>query len=448
MAYDHDNIKINIKIGGVFIETFITFFSYIKLNLSKFFLIVDAHPFTSYIVLPLFILLTFKVYNKPIKKNLNIWENYKTYLSNNKSLSLVLFSLIIIIGMIGAGIVNLISTNPEYLKKFSIAGFTSLIVLILGIWLITPVLNFRYKYSFLDNYESWNAEFIYRLYNNAKNLRTSTKGIVSMQLFAFEGITLSNSFIFNYKELWYSKHSKSKVSKFTPTKIYVPIEFSDIIYKYNESNNLDINKLNMYTPSFFGSIVPRINFQWINLWLLKLEINKKKKQGSAIGKLTFKKPDIPFIYRKTKVNPVYLIALNDFIRKDFTKKHRDIYTSDEELDNAYIELIKDWNIKLPAQRNYKSPHYMTFFSLIERPYEIIYEQEKTEVDFTPFIYEDKYLGTSTRKLKNKKNRKYYNLLIQTNSPQEGQKQYILLLVADKRFLPDKASASEIFNVML
>lgn len=351
--------------------------------------------------------------------------------------------------MIGAGVVNLISTNSGYLKSFSIAGFTSLIVLTLGIWLITPVLNFRYKYSFLGNYESWNAEFIYRLYSNANNLRTSTKGIISMQLFAFEGITLSNSFIFNYKELWCSKHNKSKVSKFTPTKIYVPIEFSEIIYKYNECDNLDINKLNMYTPSLFSSIIPRINFQWIKLWLLKFEIYKKKKKGLFIGKVTFKKPEIPFFYRKTKVNPVYLIALNDFIRKNFNEKNRQFYTSDEELDNAYIDLIKDWNIKLPSQRNYKSPHYMTFFSLIERPYEIIYEEEeRTEVDFIPFIYEGKYLGTSTRKLKNKKNRKYYNLLIQTNSPREGQKQYILLLVADKRFLPDKASASEIFNVML
>lgn len=404
-----------------FVDTFYEFFRYLYnlfLNLILFSKnTIENNIYTSLIFIPLFTILLIKLYSRPVNQE-NFWGDFKTYLSNNKRLSIVLFILVVVFGMIGAGIVNLISLNEEKLKNFSIAGVISILILGMGIWLITPLLNFRYKFSFLKDYHSKTAEYIFKIFNSAQNLRISTKGIISVQLFELEENTLANKFIFNYKEVWVTKHKNSKVSVFSPNSVEVPIDFWDVLYEFKTQHKLNFDTLNNYTPS---------------------------------------KPKSLFS-RKKYVNSIYLLALNDFIRENYYRFPDKKQKSEKELLEEYKEFIKPWNVQLSTKINYKSTHYMTFFSLVEKPYKIYIDSEikfeskivltsnisEPENNLIDFIYEADNLGDS----KDKKFRKYYNLFLESNSINEGQKRFTILLVADKRFLPDKESASSIFEAML
>ncbi|WP_144787837.1 hypothetical protein [Lysinibacillus fusiformis] len=121
--------------------------------------------FTLEILIILSLAITFFIKFKQNKKDsLNNWKSFKDYILENKSLSLALSTLVIAIGMIGAGIVNYLSVEKSTLGKFNVAGIAFLFLLSIGVYLITPLINFRFKHKYIAEYDSSNAKFIYTTY--------------------------------------------------------------------------------------------------------------------------------------------------------------------------------------------------------------------------------------------------------------------------------------------
>lgn len=214
------------------------FWNYILSYLKDHYLVL-----TLTLLIFLLLISLFLYYNK-IKNTKNFWSNFQIFISKHKSLSVLLFSLLLVISMIPSGIVNFISNsnnNGDPLILFIISGSVGIIILVIGLFLITPLLSFRFKYSFINEYDVENAKFINNIYRIFNNLRLSTKGIISVQLFEITELTYLDNINFNFKELFTLKEKRAKVSAFSPIKVDMPIPFFDFISKLNVEQDLDTN---------------------------------------------------------------------------------------------------------------------------------------------------------------------------------------------------------------
>ncbi|MFJ5562249.1 hypothetical protein [Lysinibacillus xylanilyticus] len=429
--------------------------------------------FTIEILIILSLIITlFVKYKQNKKDSLNNWKSFKDYILENKSLSLALSTLVIAIGMIGAGIVNYISVDNSNLGKFNVAGIAFLFLLCIALYLITPLINFRFKYKFIAEHESLNAKFIYSTYKRANNLRRSTKGLLSAQLFEIHENTYDTVLSFKFKEIWNSKEVNTPVNKIKNTAIDVPLEIWGFLESVEYDNKLNSEFLNKFT-------------------ILK----KEEKKG------------------KIYVEPIYLLALFDYLKETFflnyiAKNDPDLMkTPDlnssitknlkpeilEEIEKRFEDWIEDWIIPgelVTKNYDYKSIHYLTFFNLIITPFykdlnTIDNKSVRSELNTEPLINTDGkinsvflsqlqpseknhhkriilleeikkgynlsnhiYKGFYNKKNPKKTHRCYYNLSFTTSSIEEGQKNFIILMVCDNRFIPTIDSASSIFEIMI
>ncbi|WP_404467114.1 hypothetical protein [Planococcus rifietoensis] len=419
--------------------------------------------------------------SKQIKKQPPVnWNNFREYILDNKGLSIALSILIIAIGMIGAGIVNFLSsdTTQSILSAFNVGSITFLLLLAIGLFLISPLIDFKMKYSFLENYEVENAKVVLNTYKRASSLRTSTKGLISIQLFEIQETTDDSEIIFEYKQLWFSKNPKSTVNKLKKSEIGVPLSIWSFLDGLNHNKTFDYNFLNQFT------------------------ISKSEQKESG--------------YIKKYIDPMFLLALHDYLKETFylqtvesryldeintSYKNESILKSlteeqSEEIEDAFQKWIKGWDIPLeifskPKYSSYKSIHYVSFFNLIKAPYflnlndfsekpkplmldDVINEHSKpftlksdienklnlisngekkkitlweeltTEDDLSNYIYKGFYDGEKDEKSQ----RCYYNFLLKTSSIEEGQKNFIILMVCDNRFIPKIENASSLFKIMI
>ncbi|WP_144787838.1 hypothetical protein [Lysinibacillus fusiformis] len=165
----------------------------------------------------------------------------------------------------------------------------------------------------------------------------------------------------------------------------------------------------------------------------------------------------------------------------------------EEIEKNFENWIEDWIIPkelVTENYDYKSIHYLTFFNLIITPFYkdlntidnknvcselntepvintdgkinseflsqlqpsgknqykkiILLEEIKKGYNLSNHIYKAFYNKEDVSKA----NRCYYNLSITTSSIEEGQKNFIILMVCDNRFIPTIDSASSIFEIMI
>lgn len=438
---------------------------------SSFFKTVFT-DFTIEILITLSLIITlFIKYKQNKKDSLNNWKSFKDYILENKSLSLALSTLVIAIGMIGAGIVNYISADNSTLGKFNVAGIAFLFLLCIALYLITPLINFRFKYKFIAEHESLNAKFIYSTYKRANNLRRSTKGLLSVQLFEIHENTYDTVLSFKFKEIWNSKEANTPVNKIKNTVIDVPLDVWEFLDSVEYHNKLNGEYLNKFT-------------------ILKKERNNGK----------------------TFVEPIYLLALFDYLKETYflnyiandpnLMKTPDLNSSitknlepeiSEIIEQSFEDWIEDWIIPeelVTKNYDYKSIHYLTFFNLIMTPFYkdlntidnksvcselnpehiintdgkinpaflsqlqpseknhhkriILLEEIKKGYNLSNHIYKGFYNKENPKKT----HRCYYNLSFTTSSIEEGQKNFIILMVCDNRFIPTIDSASSIFEIMI
>lgn len=430
----------------------------------------------------LIVTLVFFIKSKQTKKQLPMnWNNFREYILENKGLSIALSVLIIAIGMIGAGIVNFLSSDntESFLSAFNIGGITFLALLAIGLFLISPLVNFKMKYNFIENYEVENAKFVLNTYKRANNLRTSTKGLISVQLFEIQETTYDSEIAFEFKQLWFSKNPKNTVNKLKKSEVKVPLSIWGFLDGVNHDSPLNCDVLNTFT------------------------IHKGKE-----GKTE---------YKKKYIDPIFLLALHDYLKETFylqtvTSKYTDKINIDSKnssilknlpndlltkIEDDFQKWIADWKIPLailsnPESHSYKSIHYVSFFNLIKEPYFldssnsiikdskvkliedvirddfksfslnegiknkmeilsngdkkkiVLWEELTSEVNLVPYIYKGYYEGENDEKV----NRCYYNLSVRTSSVEEGQKKFIILMVCDNRFIPKIDNASTLYRIML
>ncbi|AOV08738.1 hypothetical protein [Sporosarcina ureilytica] len=192
-----------------------------------------------------------------------------------------------------------------------------------------------------------------------------------------------------------------------PNKLIIPIDFLDWLYKYDQQKDLTV--------------------------LNKFKLNSTLKQ-----------------------------LLFDYLRDIFHKEQSSKYPqkSSDEIDQLFTESIAAWKTKIPQKAVYKSIHYLTLFRQV-KPYKIyLGDLSNSQPDNVIILNAENYYSSEkptddniyshvyTNNNKSKLHRIYLNLFFEINSSEEGKQQFVMLIIADRRFIPDTIAASKIFENML
>lgn len=414
---------------------------------------------------------------EPFKKE--NWGKFKEYIFKDDILTILVSLFVIILGMVGAGYVNIQNATIKDsldLIRFVTSGSIGIIVIVIGIGIISPLVDFRFRYGFLYPYENNNAQFIYNLRTRSENIKNIHLGIISFQLFELTKTTSEKNIVYEFNEVWRNDSKYDEISKFMPTKIEVPLEIINL-FKRDTIAEIDVNQLNKFTSRKYLS-----------------KLSKSR------------------IY----VPAPYLRALYDFLFEFFYKEKvpeenyflRDV---DDLKENSPIVLefnnwIKDWKVSKSvfSKRNrYKSVHYINFFE-IKNYIQLSFDKNKEKIEQAlsvnnarnlQCLFEDintlirnsntenkgdflkriewiqrfhhkdiskieKEVNNDANNLVNfslmrnykggkskKENRGYYNLCIETDNNGEGKRRFVLLLIADTRIINEQIALSLLRNVL-
>lgn len=312
------------------------------------------------------------------------WNNITEYIARSKSLTIAVFLLIVIIGMITASIVNFISYSPAFSESFYVGGTIAVVSIFLGLYVFAPFYTFKFKYNFLSEYENHIAHYVFRLRQKSLNIFNSMDGIIAIQLFEIHRETLPDEIQYHFKKVFDFK--SRKVSRLKDKKIRMPISLIEWIYNLN--NN--------------------------------------------------KKPN-PSLLNKMKMGKILKRMLFDYFHKN--------YRNDEKLIKS---ISRKWKSKIPDSIFYKSIQYLVLFQPVDFcSVSIVVTDKVLEIEVSEsidqnFIYSQQYKKTK----KSKENREYYNIHIKVTSEQEGIKEFVVLLIADRRLIPNTDTVLPLFKYMI
>lgn len=330
---------------------------------------------------------------KLIRHPKDSWNNITEWVASSRLRTISTTFLLLFIGMVASAIVNYISSDPYFAKWFFLGGFGALTILVLGIMLGRPFFTFRFKYDFLSDYEDQLALQLFYFDKRADSLLHVEDGILAIQLFKVEKHTYDEYVEYNFHKKIDKKASRSKISKISPNKLKIPIDFFRWFYEFNKKG----------TPPFH------------------LRLNK------FVTQMVF-----------------------DFIRNKYEK---DILQSTqiEADEDRFKDALEKWGATIREDTIYKSIHYITLFDVIDKilisdmDSSFIIEGYKMNNLIPPHkIYKMSYNDTKKTK---KKNRMYFAINISYDLPNEGKHEFIVLLIADKRMIPDTNTASPIFQYL-
>lgn len=444
---------------------------------SKIYISINIVLVVIGIVILILLLIRERRKREPFKKE--NWGSFKEYIFKDGILSIILSLLVIVLGMVGAGFVNLQNADIKgsmELIRFVLSGTVGIITILLGIGLISPIVDFRFRYNFLRDYENDNAKFVYDLRNRSENLKNNNLGIISFQLFELTKTTFEKNIVYEFNEVWRNDSKYDKVSKFKPKKVEVPTDIINL-FKRDTTQNLDVKALNKYTSKKFASKLIR-----------------------------------EMIY----VPPIYLRALHDFLfelyyRENISEESLllqdvDDLKGDNPIVKDFEKWISDWKVNknvLKVKNRYKSVHYINFFEIKnfiqigfdekgERVLEpllsqniinldqlflnisesiedsrtdnkeeflnriegvkrwhkkdikkIVNQQERDNRNLIRYSLLRNYKGGKSRK----ENRSYYNLCIETENKHEGKRRFVLLLIADTKMINEQIALNIFKNVL-
>ncbi|WP_035401553.1 hypothetical protein, partial [Bacillus sp. NRRL B-14911] len=203
------------------------------------------------IFLFIFLLIRERKKREPFRKE--SWGNFKEYIFRDGIIPILLSLFVIVLGMVGAGFVNI--QNAEFdssfdLIRFVLSGSVGLILIFIGLGIISPLVEFKFRYDFLKSYENNTAQFIYNLRTRSENIKNINLGIISFQLFELTKTTLENNIVYEFHEVWRNDSKYDKIRNFRPKKIVVPFEIIDI-FKRDTISQIDVKQLNKFTSKKF-----------------------------------------------------------------------------------------------------------------------------------------------------------------------------------------------------
>lgn len=344
----------------------------------------------------------------------NLWGKYKNYIFEDKKMGLVIFLLVILIGMIGAGIVNFFTTEEsERLSGFVIGGITGLFVIFLGYCLITPPIVFWLDYKHLAKFPTDLAEIIQIINKRAKASLNIVPGIQSIELFEVKEKTINNNIHYQIDNIWENKHKNSNVGKFKHNSTSVSVDFNYKFFKdFDVNKQLPIELLNQYSNNgntislvYLNALIDflneisadnNINFEnWIKGWKIPSNITDTKYLYRSINYLLYFKP------------------INAFEIKIKDKKA--IYQLAKSLKNGLSKVGSDISQNLPKENT-----------------ETLFEGD-SKIDLE-IIAKHLYLRNKSGGNSYKKDRQYYNFYFKIIHPTEGEKRFVILITADKRLI--------------
>lgn len=413
---------------------------------------------------------------EPFKKE--NWGDFKEYIFKDGILSIILSLLVIVIGMIGAGFVNLQNAELKEsmdLIRFVLSGTVGLITILLGIGLISPLVDFRFRYNFLKNYENNNAKFVYDLRNRSENIKSNNLGIISFQLFELTKTTFEKNIVYEFNEVWRNDSKYDKVSKFKPKKIEVPTEIINL-FSRDTTKEIDINSLNKYTSLKFISklskeqtYVPAIYLRALYDFLFELYYRENISEESLLLDIDDIKKDNPIVKdfeswindwkvnknvfkvknRYKSVHYINFFEIKNFIQISFDEKKERVLKSrlNEEtknLDQLFLNIadcINDSSVGnklefLTRIKGIESWHKKDIKKIVE-------QQEKENSNLVRYSLLRNYKGGKSRK----ENRGYYNLCLETENEGEGKRRFVLLLIADTKMINEQSALLVFKNVL-
>ncbi|WP_282242928.1 hypothetical protein [Psychrobacillus sp. NEAU-3TGS] len=306
--------------------------------------------------------------------------------------------MLTIIGMATASIVNWISVTPVFAKSFYLGFFIAVTMIYLGILLFEPFFTFRFKYKFLDEYDDSIAQIIHTLKRKAENRLKSTDGVIAIRLFRVERHTLADESLYQFNMVYDVRSQYAQVDKLNPIKIKVPIALDEWIQKNVIAN---INNVNM------GYNVERLN---------QMKMDKYTAQ-------------------------MFFYYFNEYYREKYEDENELWY------EQNIAKAIGSWKAKIPKKKLFKSVHYSTVF--YKMPSLIIYvSKDKTLHKEGKVKSSNLYMEDNTTTHKKKKNRRYVDLHLKMISDFEGEFDFILQVIVDKRVIPSEEPILSLLNNML
>ncbi|WP_153732756.1 hypothetical protein [Sporosarcina obsidiansis] len=315
-----------------------------------------------------------------------MWERVRLLIFNSKKASISFFILLLIIGMATASIVNWISVTPVFAKSFYLGFFVAGTMIILGVILVEPFFTFRFKYKFLDEFDDPTAQVIHKLKRKAESRLKSTDGIIGIRLFRIERHTIAEDSLYEFNMVFDVRSKYAKINKLTPTKIKVPIVLDEWIQKNIIAN---INNVNV---------------------------------GYDINKLNQMKMD-------KYTAQMFFYYFNNYYREKYEGENNQWY------EQNISEAIGKWKVKIQKKKLFKSVHYSTVFYKVPS-LNIFIKNAKTvhiEKINSNNIYMEDYINTH----KEKQHRRYVDLHFKLICEAEGDFDFILHTIIDKRVIPSE-----------
>ncbi|MGD6966419.1 hypothetical protein ACQCVP_08330 [Rossellomorea vietnamensis] len=407
------------------------------------------------------------------------WGNFKEYIFRDGIIPILLSLFIIVLGMVGAGFVNILNAELDSsfdLIRFILSGSVGLILIFIGLGIISPLVEFKFRYDFLKNYENNTAQFIYNLRTRSENIKNINLGIISFQLFELTKTTSENNIVYEFQEVWRNDSKYDKIRNFRPKKIVVPFEIIDF-FKRDTITQIDIKQLNKFTTKKFvarlskhRTYVPtvflralydllfelyykekipdeqyllrdidvlrehRLILKEFNKWIIDWKVNKN----------VFKKSN-----RYKSIHYINLFEIVDFVPIKFSKKDDSVINvlsvnNKSKINNLFDDLMKE----IKNSSNEEKENLLKRLEWIKR----WHQKDITSIEIEQLNYAKRLVNFSLlRNYKGgdskKENRGYYNLCIETESASEGTRRFVLLLIADKRAINEESALNLFENVL-
>ncbi|MEE3805445.1 hypothetical protein V2H29_00615 [Lysinibacillus fusiformis] len=406
------------------------------------------------------------------------WGHFKEYIFRDGILSILVSLLIIILGMVGAGYVNIqnaVIHDSIELIRFTLSGSVGIVIILLGLGIVSPLVDFRFRYGFLNKYENNNAQFIYNLRNRCENIKNNNLGIISFQLFELTKTTSEKNIVYEIDEVWRNDSKYDKISKLKPNQIEVPMEIINL-FNRDTIKEINIDQLNKFTSKKFLSkltksviYVPAPYLRAVYDFLFELyykenntgesfsfrELNDLKEDSQIVK--DFKKwikdwkVSKRFFSKKNRYKSVHYI--NFFEIKDYIHI---AFKGNEDINNPYVinnendlgVLFENIQSSIQNSNIAKKRDFLKSIKTLKGRYhkdilKIDEQQKADEKDLASCILLRNYKGGKSQK----ENRGYYNLCIETENESEGKRRFVLLLIANTRMINEQIALNMFKNVL-